>query len=594
MKETVHSLLESSLQRHADREAVIAPGRRSMNYAELGHQLERDHSFLRSAGFGAKARIGVAMPPGAEGLVAVAAVARSATCAHFDAELDADSLARVMSAMRLDAVIVPAGSASNAVRAAASLGLSLIELSTSANGAAGTYTLRTDSRRPVAVPSLPGTDDLALLWYTSGTTGVPKIVPYEQWRICFDVRKRVGRFEITCDDRCLVASTPASALTSRSCLLSNLAAGAAIIHTGDLSPEAILSAVESLAPTYFTAAPAMHSRMLELIKKRENPPVHRLRAIFSSFTEQSPQVRVDLERALGVPMVINYGMTETGGIADTAKRPQSAPPGSVGLPVVELIISDESGTVLGHGEQGEICVRGPEVMAGYEFPAAANADAFRKGWFRTGDCGFVDERGFLHLTGRIKDAINRGGVKISPAEVEFSLESHPAVREAAAFARRHPTLGEDLCAAVVFEQGRHASEAELRRFVRHRLSASKVPTRIVTAAKLPRNAAGKLQRKELAAFGDALLKQAWQAPRGQHEVQVAELFSRVLRLDDISRKDQFFDRGGDSLRAVELLELLKERFGVSLTMDTLLDNPSVEALAKNLAEAVDHTTPQAT
>lgn len=578
-------MLAHSLQVHAGAEAIVAPGRRSLTYAELGQQLERDHAFLRRSGFGARSRIGVAAPPGAEGLAVVAAVARSAACAHFDPELDVDSLARLMSTMRLEAVVVAEGPASNAVRAARSLGISLIEFSTAAEGAAGTHELRTDSRRPAASPELPGPEDLAFVWHTSGTTGVPKIVPYEQWKICFDVRKRVERRRIVRADRCLVTSTLASAGTIRVCLLSNLAVGATIISTGDLSAESVLESIESLAPTYFFAAPALHSRLLELAEKRGSGPQHRLRAIYSSFAEQSPQVRARLEQLLGVPMMIAYGMTELGGIAETSMPPDAAPPGSVGRPVVDLLIAGDAGNSLGRGEDGEVWVRGPEVIQAYESPPEANRDSFCDGWFRTGDCGHLDNRGFLHLTGRIKDGINRGGVKVSPVEVELALASHPAVNEAGVFARRHPTLGEDLCAAVVFEEGRVVSEADLRRFVRHRLSAAKVPTRIVSAVALPRNAAGKLQRTELGALGDTLLRRSSEPPEGPHEVQVATIFRQVLRVEDIGRHDRFFDRGGDSLRAVEVIERIQESFCVPLTMDDLLENPSVAALAQIISDS---------
>ncbi|MBK9246136.1 MAG: non-ribosomal peptide synthetase [Burkholderiales bacterium] len=583
MKETVHSLLAQSLERHAGSEAVVTPGKRSLSYAELGRQLDHDHAFLRSAGFGARSRIGVAMPPGAEGLLMMAAVARSTACAHFDPELDVDSFVRLMTAMRLDAVIVPDGPASNAARAASRIGIALIGAATAAGGAAGEHELRADTGRSPAPADLPGADDLAFLWHTSGTTGAPKIIAYEQWRICFDVRKRVARRRIDAADRCLITSTPASAVTSRLCL-SNLATGATLMHTGDLAAESVLSAIESLAPTYFMAAPALLSRLLELIEKRDKTPDHRLRAIYSSFAEQSPQARARLEQALGVPMVISYGMTEMGGIAESPIPPETAPTGSVGRPVLDLAIVDDAGRFLARGQQGEVWVRGPEVITAYENPPEANRDAFRDGWFRTGDCGLLDQQGFLHLTGRLKDAINRGGVKIAPTEVELALAGHPAVREAAAFARQHPTLGEDLCAVVVLEDGRSASEAELRRFVRQRLAASKVPTRIVAATSLPRNAAGKLPRAELAAFGEALLRQAWQPPAGPHEQKLAEIYRQVLRLDDIGRDDRFFDRGGDSLRAVEAIELIEGAFGVALTMDTLLENPSLAALARLIAE----------
>ncbi len=580
MKETVRSLLAHSIDRSPGAEAIVAPGRPSLSYAELGRQLDRDHAFLRGAGFGAGARIGVAMPGGAEALAVTAAVARSAACAPLDPDLGVDFLASLMATMRLDAVVVPAGSSSNAASAARRTGVALIRLSTAADGAAGSHALSAEPGRPAASADMPGADDLAFLWHTSGTTGTPKVVPFEQWRVCFDARKRAARRRFDGADRCLVASTMSSAATARVCLLSNLAAGATIIATGDLSAEGLLRSIESLAPTYFLAAPALHRRLLELIGKQGRPPRHRLRVLYSSFAEQSPQLCADLEAALGVPVTVSYGMTELGGIAETPLPPETAPPGSVGRPVLELVIAGDDGAFLGAGQAGEVWVRGPEVLAAYESPPGANGEAFRDGWFRTGDCGYLDERGFLFLTGRIKDVINRGGVKISPSEVELLLASHPAVREAAVFARRHATLGEDACAAVVFEPGRAVGEAELRRFVRQRLSAARTPTRIVAAATLPRNTAGKLQRTELAAFGEALLRQSRQPPRDACEEQIARIFGELLQVDDIGRADLFFDRGGDSLRAVEVLERIKEQFGVSLSMDTLLDDPSVAGLAK--------------
>jgi acyl-CoA synthetase (AMP-forming)/AMP-acid ligase II/acyl carrier protein len=293
-----------------------------------------------------------------------------------------------------------------------------------------------------------------------------------------------------------------------------------------------------------------------------------------------PALRARVESVLGVPVTVVYGMSEAGTIAESPPPPEAAPEGSVGRPLTELRIADEQGNFLGSGQLGELWVRGPEVIAAYESPPEANRDSFRDGWFRTGDCGQIDAQGYLHLSGRVKDVINRGGVKISPAYVEAVLADHPAVREAGLFARRHPTLGEDVCAAVVLETGRSASEAELRRFARRRLSAAEVPSRIFATASLPRNAAGKLQRSELSALGETLLRQASEPPQGPHEEQVAGIFRQVLRVNDIGRNDQFFDRGGDSLRAVELLERIREGFGVSLSMDALLENSSVAGLAK--------------
>ena len=592
MKETIHSLLAGSLPLHSAAEAIVAPARPALTYDALADQLARDHAVFRDAGLGPRSRIGVAMPSSPEGLVAILAASASAACAPVDPELEAGALERLMAAMRIEALIVAEGSTSNAVRAAQAVGVPLLLLSTSAGGPAGAHALKAAVRRDGAPDGWPAPDDLAFLWHTSGTTGAPKIVPYEQWRLCADVRQRVARRGIGATDRCLVTTPLTSSVTVRTGLLPNLATGAAVIHAGNLAAESVLAVIESLAPTYFMAAPALYRRLLELIEGRGAALRHRLRVLYSSFAEQSPQVRERLEQMLGVPMVQTYGMTETGGIAETAPPPDAAPRGSIGRPITDVAIAGDDGSFLGRGQEGEIWVRGPGVITAYESPPEANAGSFRGGWFRTGDCGYLDEQGFLHLTGRIKDTINRGGVKVSPVEVELALANHPAVKEAAVFARRHATLGEDVCALVVFEDGRTASEAELRRFARQRLSAAKVPTRIVAAAALPRNAAGKLPRAEVAAFGESLLRQSWQPPEGPQEEQVAAIFRQVLRVDDISRSDRFFDRGGDSLRAVEVIERVRESFGVSLAMDTLLDNPSVTALTKVITESAGRTCKQ--
>lgn len=143
-------------------------------------------------------------------------------------------------------------------------------------------------------------------------------------------------------------------------------------------------------------------------------------------------------------------------------------------------------------------IRGRNVTAGYENNPAANAAAFANGWFRTGDQGFLDEQGYLRLTGRLKELINRGGEKISPIEVDTVLMDHPAVAQCLTFALPHPMLGEEVAAAIVLREGQSVPDHELRAFASSRLAAFKVPRKIVFLAEIPKGATGKLQRIELA------------------------------------------------------------------------------------------------
>ena len=180
--------------------------------------------------------------------------------------------------------------------------------------------------------------------------------------------------------------------------------------------------------------------------------------------------------------------------------PQPRKPGTVGLPAgPEVAIMGEAETLLPTGETGEVVIRGPNVISGYENSPAANAQGFADGWLRTGDQGLFDPEGYLTITGRLKEIINRGGEKISPREVEEVLLTHPAVAEAVAFAIPVEVLGEEVASAIVLHDGGGATEDEIRAFAAARLARFKVPRRIAILPQLPKGPTGKLQRVGLAA-----------------------------------------------------------------------------------------------
>jgi acyl carrier protein len=292
-----------------------------------------------------------------------------------------------------------------------------------------------------------------------------------------------------------------------------------------------------------------------------------------------------LELAFGVPVIVGYGATESGSIAQTPFPPARTPAGSVGLATnIEIAIADDAGHLLGPDESGEIVVRGPEVFDGYENDDRANRAAFRDGWFRTGDVGRIDRDGFVYVAGRHTDIINRGGTKVAPNEIEAALVKHPQVIEAAAFAVAHPTLGQDLAAAVVLRDT--VSESELRRFLRAGLATFKVPTRIIDVARLPRGSSGKIDRSELAALVNQTIQQS-EPPIGREETEIARIFADVLKTPTVGRRDNFFDLGGDSLSATHVLTAVDAALGVSIGMDVLFDCPTVS----EFAAAIAHSAP---
>jgi acyl-CoA synthetase (AMP-forming)/AMP-acid ligase II len=230
-----------------------------------------------------------------------------------------------------------------------------------------------------------------------------------------------------------------------------------------------------------------------------------LRLLRSSSASLPPQVMLELEKVFGCPVIESYGMTEaTHQMASNPLPPAARKPGSVGIAAGPLVrVAAPDGRSLPAGEEGEVVISGPNVTPGYESNPKANEEAFfeqdGRRWFRTGDQGRMDEEGYLRITGRLKEIINRGGEKVSPLEVDEVVMDHPCVRQCVTFAVPHEKLGEEVAVAVVLREGMEVSEAAIRDFAGERLAAFKVPRKVVILAEIPKGATGKLQRIGLAA-----------------------------------------------------------------------------------------------
>jgi acyl-CoA synthetase (AMP-forming)/AMP-acid ligase II len=285
-------------------------------------------------------------------------------------------------------------------------------------------------------------------------------------------------------------------------VLASLGAGASVSCTPGFNAFRFFAWLESERPTWITAVPTMLQAVLPYAERnRDILATGRLRLLRSSSASLPPQVMTALEAAFGVPVLESYGMTEAAHqMASNPLPPAPHFPGSVGVAAgPQIAIMDDAGDLLPTGERGEVVIRGRNVAAGYEANPEANAKAFTNGWFRTGDEGWLDEAGYLRLSGRLKEIIVRGGEKISPLEVDAVLMDHPAVQQVVTFAMPHSKLGEDVAAAVVLRPGQVADEATLRAFASARLAAFKVPRKVVFLAEIPKGATGKLQRIGLAA-----------------------------------------------------------------------------------------------
>ena len=284
----------------------------------------------------------------------------------------------------------------------------------------------------------------------------------------------------------------------------SLAAGASISCAPGFDALKFYGWLEEVDPSWYTAVPTMHQAILARAPRNaaiiENA---RLRFLRSSSSSLPGPVMTELAETFGAPVVEAYGMTEAAHqMCCNPIEPGRQKPGAVGLPAgPEVRIAHEIENRLIDGV-GEISISGRNVTPGYEANPEANEKNFfeaeGKRWFRTGDQGEFDEDGYLSLTGRLKEIINRGGEKISPLEVDGILSDHPAVGQCVTFAVPHAKLGEDVGAAVVLKEGQSATDREIRDFASQRLAAFKVPRKILILDEIPKGATGKLQRIGLA------------------------------------------------------------------------------------------------
>jgi acyl-CoA synthetase (AMP-forming)/AMP-acid ligase II len=254
-------------------------------------------------------------------------------------------------------------------------------------------------------------------------------------------------------------------------------------------------------PTWYTAVPTMHQAIVARAPRNaEIVEGMRLRFARSSSSSLPPPVMAELEKTFGCPVIEAYGMTEAAHqMASNPLPPKDRKPGTVGPsagPAIAIFSAD--GEPVAQGGEGEICIKGPNVFSGYENNPKANAEAFHGEWFRTGDQGFLDADGYVTISGRLKEIINRGGEKIAPREVDDVLQAHPAVGQVVTFAMPHDKLGEDVACVVVLAEGATATERELRDFCAEKLADFKVPRTITFVEEIPKGATGKLQRIGLA------------------------------------------------------------------------------------------------
>jgi oxalate---CoA ligase len=460
-------------------------------HSSLGEEVDRLSERLTCFGIGSNDRVAVVLPNGPEMALVLLAVMSVACAAPLNPKYTAEEFAFYLEDLGPAALLTLEGDLPEA--------LSVPEgaLHVQVAGSGLHIDLTADGRTGRTVLPRPSGDDQVLVLHTSGTTSRPKIVPLRQRHLAASARNIASWLRLGASDRSLNVMPLFHIHGMMAGLLAPISAGGSVVATPGFDAFRFGRWLDELQPTYYSAVPTMHQ--LVLARSRPRQPTT-LRFVRSSSSALPPAVYDRLHDFFGVPVIECYGMTEASHqMAANPLPPGDAKPGSVGLPTgIELAIVDGAKGFLPPARPGEVVIRGATVIDGYENNPRANEEAFFDGWFRTGDEGFLDEDGYLFLTGRIKEQINRGGEKISPLEVEAVLLAHAHVAEAAVFAIPDQRLGEEVGAIVVPGEGGPPTEPELRQYLRQRLAPFKVPRTIVFAGEIPKGPTGKVQRIGLA------------------------------------------------------------------------------------------------
>ena len=495
------TLAESFAAGAATAPALSAPDRPDLSHEGLRQLIADTVNRLNQLGIGRNDRVAIVLPNGPEMAAAFLAVAAGATTAPLNPGYREDELNFYLTDIEAKAILVGRDETGPAVTVAEKLGIAVLRLDVAEGAASGSFTIDGSAIGPAVDTLYAEPDDIALLLHTSGTTSRPKLVPLSQKNLAASARHIGETLGLGPDDRCLNIMPLFHIHGLIAAVLSSLASGGSVFCTPGFDALRFFRWLEEAKPNWYTAVPTMHQAILARAKRNQDAlAAARLRFIRSSSASLPPQVMLELEETFSCPVVESYGMTEAAHqMASNPLPPATRKPGSVGIAAgPEVAIMAVDGRLLSVDEEGEIVIRGENVTDGYVNNDEANKTAFEHGWFHTGDQGTLDSEGYLRVTGRLKEIINRGGEKISPREVDEVLMDYPAIAQVVTFGVPHDKLGEEVGAAIVLREGAEATDKEIRAFAAERLADFKVPRRIVILDEIPKGATGKMQRIGLA------------------------------------------------------------------------------------------------
>ncbi|SPE44013.1 AMP-dependent synthetase and ligase [Candidatus Sulfotelmatobacter sp. SbA7] len=492
---SVHTLLD--VLHFADSHtAVIAPEHGiSVTYDSLRQQVLAMADALASAGIRRGDRVAMVLPNGLPAIVSFLAASIAGTAAPLNPAYPYEEFLFFLGDTDARVLLCPPVGAEFARNAALDRKIPVLPVEMSPQGNVHLVDAPTG-----ASATEPTADDIALVLHTSGSTGRPKRVPLRHFNLAVSSANIANTYALSEDDvsLCVMPLFHIHGLIGST--MATLLSGGTLVVPSKFNALSFWRTVREHHVTWYSGVPTMHQLLLARTHHKPAEAAS-LRFIRSCSAPLSAELIHKIESLFGVPFVEAYGMTEAAHqMTSNPLPPRHRKAGSVGVGTgIRMSVMDREGNHLGTGQRGEVVIQGASVFRGYENNPEANAKAFVNGWFRTGDEGLLDADCYLHLTGRIKDIIIRGGENIAPHEVDEALLRHPAVAAAVTFGCAHPILGEEVAAAVVLHEPHGATEVALLKHCREILAEYKCPKKIYLVKSIPTTATGKIRRRAVAA-----------------------------------------------------------------------------------------------
>ena len=497
IKNTLYNLIMSINKNNI---FIQSPDESEITYGELLNYIDKTFNQLSSLNIQKGERIAIALGNGSAMASTFIAIASNYTSCPLNPSFTKEEFKFYYDDLKVKAVIIEENQLVDAREAAKELDIRIINLKTKTTSDFIKLDVEIDANIESYFPSI-NQDDAAMILHTSGTTSRPKMVPLTHKNLMASARNISTTLNLNENDKCLNIMPMFHIHGLIAAILAPIYQSGSIITPSGFDALKFFRWIEEFKPTWYTAVPTMHQAILSRaprnIETIKNNP---LKFIRSSSASLPSIVMKNLEQTFNTCVIESYGMTEaTHQMTSNPLPPSIRKSGSVGLaagPEVALLCK---GKIINNDQNnrnipGQIIIKGENVTKGYINNPKANTESFLDGWFLTGDEGTFDKDGYLKITGRLKEIINRGGEKISPQEIDEILMDHESIQQAVAFSVPHEKLGEDLYAAVVLKDNAMIKEDDLKAYCKNRLTKFKIPRKILIIDSIPKGATGKLQR----------------------------------------------------------------------------------------------------